>query len=126
MGGDRGRIAVWREESRCAANGLGKERRLLRSAALRKRKEGPTLIVSPLLALMRNQIEMAAKLGLRAVSFTSDNAGEWESCVADLQAGKVDVALVAPERLSRPEFAETALPYFFERGGSWSSTKLIA
>lgn len=88
----------------------------LAARLFRKRKEGPTLIVSPLLALMRNQIEMAAKLGLRAVSFTSDNAGEWESCVAELQAGKVDVALVAPERLSRPEFAETALPYFFERG----------
>lgn len=88
----------------------------LAARLFRKRKQGPTLIVSPLLALMRNQIEMAAKLGLRAVSFTSDNADEWESSVAELRAGKVDVVLVAPERLSRPEFAKTALPCFFEKG----------
>jgi ATP-dependent DNA helicase RecQ len=71
---------------------------------------GPTLIVSPLLSLMRNQIEMAEKLGLRAVTINSSNRDDWAEVVEEMRLRTVDVVLISPERLANEEFIGTALP----------------
>jgi len=80
------------------------------SGLLRERGAGPTLIVSPLLALMRNQVEAAQRAGIRARTVNSSNVTEWEPIETDLAAGAVDVLLVSPERLNNPEFRERWLP----------------
>ena len=71
---------------------------------------GPTLIISPLLALMRNQIAMAARLGLRAVTIHSGNKEEWSEVEAALAADSVDVLLISPERLANEDFTTRVLP----------------
>jgi ATP-dependent DNA helicase RecQ len=71
------------------------------TALLRERGAGPTVIVSPLLALMRNQVEAAARAGIRARTINSSNTEEWETIRAEVAAGTVDVLLVSPERLTR-------------------------
>ena len=48
------------------------------AAAARRRAPGPTVIVSPLLALMRNQVAAAERAGIRAVTVNSTNVEEWE------------------------------------------------
>ncbi|MDT0446159.1 RecQ family ATP-dependent DNA helicase [Streptomyces johnsoniae] len=80
------------------------------TALLRQRGSGPTVIVSPLLALMRNQIEAAARAGVRARSINSANTEEWETVQAEVAAGEVDVLLVSPERLNNPDFRDQVLP----------------
>jgi len=75
------------------------------TAALRARGQGPTLVVSPLLALMRDQIAAARKAGLRAATINSTNVDEWEPVLADLADGVIDVLLISPERLANPAFA---------------------
>jgi ATP-dependent DNA helicase RecQ len=77
---------------------------------------GPTLIISPLLALMRNQIEMAARLGLRAATIHSANTAEWDAIEESLERGEVDVLLVSPERLGNEAFATRVLPSLGEIG----------
>ena len=71
---------------------------------------GPTLIVSPLLSLMRNQIAMAQRLGIRAATIHSGNTAEWEDVEARLAADTVDVLLISPERLGNDDFATRVLP----------------
>ena len=71
---------------------------------------GPTLIVSPLLSLMRNQIAMAERLGIRAATIHSGNTPEWEDVEARLAADAVDVLLISPERLGNEAFATRILP----------------
>ncbi|MEZ5120554.1 MAG: DEAD/DEAH box helicase [Solirubrobacterales bacterium] len=86
--------------------------RLLRDAG-----SGPTLIVSPLLALMRNQIAAAQRLGLRAHTINSTNRDAWDQ-VRDLLADDaVDLLLVSPERLNNPSFRDEMLPLFARRVG---------
>ncbi|WP_252439439.1 RecQ family ATP-dependent DNA helicase [Pseudonocardia humida] len=80
------------------------------TALLRARGAGPTVIVSPLLALMRNQIDAAARAGIRAVTVNSANTGDWERTYAAVDAGEVDVLLVSPERLNNPDFRDRVLP----------------
>ncbi|GAA3518893.1 RecQ family ATP-dependent DNA helicase [Actinocatenispora rupis] len=80
------------------------------TALLRQRGAGPTVIVSPLLALMRNQVEAAAGAGIRAVTINSANVTEWSAIEADIAAGTVDVLLVSPERLNNPDFRDRVLP----------------
>jgi ATP-dependent DNA helicase RecQ len=77
---------------------------------LRARGAGPTVIVSPLLALMRNQIAAAQRAGVRAVTVNSSNVTEWEEIYADVQGGTVDALLVSPERLNHPGFRDEVLP----------------
>ncbi|WP_019631149.1 RecQ family ATP-dependent DNA helicase [Actinomadura atramentaria] len=77
---------------------------------LRSRGAGPTVIVSPLLALMRNQIEAAERAGIRAATVNSANTDDWEAVFADVSAGAVDVLLVSPERLNNPDFRDLVLP----------------
>jgi ATP-dependent DNA helicase RecQ len=77
---------------------------------LRRQGAGPTILVSPLLALMRDQIAAAARAGVRAVAINSTNPHEWASVQAMLAADEVDVLLVSPERLNNPSFRENQLP----------------
>ena len=77
---------------------------------LRARGSGPTLIVSPLLALMRDQVAAAARAGVRAVTMNSSNAHEWDDVAAALADDTVDVLLVSPERLNNPRFRAELLP----------------
>jgi ATP-dependent DNA helicase RecQ len=77
---------------------------------LREQGAGPTVIVSPLLALMRNQIAAAERAGIRAVTINSTNAGDWEPIHEQIAAGDVDVLLVSPERLNNPGFRDEVLP----------------
>lgn len=80
------------------------------TALLRERGAGPTVIVSPLLALMRNQVEAAARAGIHARTINSSNTEEWETVQAEVAAGEVDVLLVSPERLNNPDFRDQVLP----------------
>ncbi len=76
---------------------------------LRRRGQGPALLVSPLLALMRNQLQAAAKLGIQALTINSTNQKEWPSLEAKVRADKADILLVSPERLSNERFVEEVL-----------------
>ncbi|OLF16685.1 RecQ family ATP-dependent DNA helicase [Actinophytocola xanthii] len=82
----------------------------LATALLRELGAGPTVIVSPLLALMRNQIEAAARAGVRAATINSANLDQWHEVQQDVLAGRTDVLLVSPERLNNPDFRDTVLP----------------
>jgi ATP-dependent DNA helicase RecQ len=87
------------------------------TALLRARGAGPTLLVSPLLALMRNQVGAAARAGIRASSISSANVEEWQQVEAELDRGEVDVLLVSPERLNNPDFRDRVLPALAARVG---------
>ncbi|MDE0718233.1 MAG: DEAD/DEAH box helicase, partial [Rhodospirillaceae bacterium] len=76
---------------------------------LRDRGRGPTLIVSPLLALMRNQIQAAERLRLRARTINSTNREEWAEIDRALQEDRVDILLISPERLANEDFLENTL-----------------
>ena len=82
------------------------------TAMLRDAGAGPTLIVSPLLALMRNQIVAAERLGLRAHTINSTNREDWDRVRDGLAAGKIDLLLISPERLNNPRFRDDMLPLF--------------
>ncbi len=82
------------------------------TSLLREAGAGPTLIVSPLLALMRNQIAAAGRLDLRAHTINSTNREEWDEVRARLAADTVDLLLISPERLNNPLFREHMLPLF--------------
>jgi ATP-dependent DNA helicase RecQ len=79
--------------------------RLLRDAGA-----GPTLLVSPLLSLMRDQIAKAEAIGIRAATINSTNLEQWRGIEAELAAGQVDLLLISPERLNNPQFRTDVLP----------------
>ncbi|HHU11474.1 MAG TPA: ATP-dependent DNA helicase RecQ, partial [Intrasporangiaceae bacterium] len=87
------------------------------TALLRAQGAGPTVIISPLLALMRDQIAAAARAGIRAMTMNSANAQEWDEVRAALAADEVDVLLVSPERLNNPRFRDEQLPDLARRCG---------
>jgi ATP-dependent DNA helicase RecQ len=81
------------------------------TALLRTQPEtGPTVIISPLLALMRNQVEAASRAGIHARTINSANPEEWDEITGAIQGGTVDVLLISPERLNNPEFRDVILP----------------
>jgi ATP-dependent DNA helicase RecQ len=82
------------------------------TALLRQAGAGPTLIISPLLALMRNQIAAAERLGLRAHTVNSTNREDWDGIRDRLAEGTIDLLLISPERLNNPRFREQMLPLF--------------
>lgn len=84
---------------------------------LREHGGGPAILVSPLLALMRDQVEAAARAGVRAVSINSANRHEWDDVASRLKDDTVDVLLVSPERLNNPDFRDQHLPALVERCG---------
>lgn len=77
---------------------------------LRAAGRGPTVIVSPLLALMRNQVAAAERAGVRAATINSGNVAEWQDIHGRVQRGDLDVLLVSPERLNNPDFRDSVLP----------------
>ena len=79
------------------------------TAILRAEGAGTTLVVSPLLSLMRDQVAAAAKSGLRAATLNSSNIGDWAEIEAAVNADELDVLLVSPERLANPKFGERVL-----------------
>ncbi len=87
------------------------------TALLRARGAGPSVIVSPLLALMRNQIEAADRAGIHARTVNSANIDEWEQVYAEVSDGAVDVLLVSPERLNNPGFRDLVLPKLIAAAG---------
>ncbi len=82
----------------------------LAAKLLREQGRGPTVIVSPLLALMRNQVGAAQRAGVRAATINSGNVTEWEDIHRQVAAGDLDVLLVSPERLNNPDFRVQVLP----------------
>jgi ATP-dependent DNA helicase RecQ len=84
---------------------------------LRQRGAGPTILISPLLALMRDQVAAAARAGVRAVAINSSNAHEWAEVLERLRSDEVDVLLVSPERLNNPSFRDEQLPTLIARAG---------
>ncbi|MBW4720853.1 RecQ family ATP-dependent DNA helicase [Saccharothrix obliqua] len=87
------------------------------TALLRSMGEGPTVIVSPLLALMRNQVDAAARAGVHAATINSANTEEWRGVQDRVAAGEVDVLLVSPERLNNPDFRDSVLPALTSSAG---------
>lgn len=77
--------------------------------AFRRQGMGPTIIVSPLLALMRNQVASAGRLGLVAETMNSTNTGEWDDVTQRMLDGQIDCLLISPERLANDRFIETVL-----------------
>src|SRR5437870_3991081 len=78
---------------------------------LRDDGAGPTLLISPLLALMRNQIEAATRLGVHAVTINSANRDEWDDIEPRITSGEVDLLLISPERLNNLRFRNDVLPH---------------
>jgi ATP-dependent DNA helicase RecQ len=76
---------------------------------LREQGGGPALLVSPLLALMRNQIAAAERMGVRAASITSDNQDDWPNVEAAIARDEIDILLISPERLANERFQDQVL-----------------
>ncbi|MDN5683511.1 ATP-dependent DNA helicase RecQ, partial [Corynebacterium glyciniphilum] len=91
-----GKSAVYFVAARLIREGYGAER-------------GPTLIISPLLALMRDQVAAAGRAGVHAATINSSNATEWDSVLDSLTAGALEVLLISPERLTNPKFRTNVL-----------------
>lgn len=84
---------------------------------LRDRGAGPTLLVSPLLALMRNQIEAAGRMGVRAETINSSNRAQWPDVERLILGNRVDILLISPERLANQGFRRELLPAILRRSG---------
>jgi ATP-dependent DNA helicase RecQ len=82
----------------------------LATKLLREAGAGPTLLISPLLSLMRNQLLAAGKIGVRAATIHSGNREEWDHVEAALADGSCDVLLISPERLNNERFQSAVLP----------------
>ncbi len=76
---------------------------------LRQAGSGPALLVSPLLSLMRNQIEAAERMGVHALQMTSENQEEWSTVVDRLERDEADILLIAPERFGNEHFRTQVL-----------------
>lgn len=82
---------------------------------LREAGHGPVLLISPLLALMRNQIAAAKRMGLRAATINSDNLDDWTDVEAKLGRDEIDILLISPERLANDRFRTQVLAAIAER-----------
>src|SRR4051794_32888101 len=92
------------------ATGWGKSAVYWAATAVRRSEgAGPTLVVSPLLSLMRDQVAAASRAGLRAATLNSSNFDEWDEVERALKGGDLDVLLVSPERLANPGFGRRVL-----------------
>jgi ATP-dependent DNA helicase RecQ len=92
------------------ATGWGKSAVYWAATAIRRAEGfGPTLVVSPLLSLMRDQVAASGFAGLRAATVNSSNVGQWSQIEGDLVADRLDVLLVSPERLANPGFGRRVL-----------------
>ena len=82
---------------------------------LREQGMGPALLVSPLLALMRNQIDAAQRMGVRAETINSDNQQGWREVEASMRRNEVDILLVSPERFANERFRDGVLAEIADR-----------
>ena len=87
------------------------------ASAVRSAGGGPTLVVSPLLALMGDQVAAAERAGLRAATLNSNNIDDWAEIESRVLANEVDVLLVSPERLANPRFSRSVLQVLLPRLG---------
>ena len=87
------------------------------TAMLREQGAGPTILVSPLIALMRNQLEAAESLGIHAASVNSSNREDWQETFDKIEDGEVDLLLLSPERLANPHFRRNVLPELIRTSG---------
>ena len=76
---------------------------------LREGGAGPALLISPLLALMRNQMAAAERMGVRSVTINSDNKDEWDDVARRIRSDSVDILLISPERLANEDFVANIL-----------------
>ena len=110
--GDRARLLVVQR------TGWGKSMvYFVATRLLRQRGAGPTLLVSPLLALMRNQIEAAQRIGVRAATVNSTNKDAWDEVERALSDDAVDLLLISPERLANDVFRQRVLARLAGRVG---------
>ncbi|MGB4594273.1 MAG: RecQ family ATP-dependent DNA helicase [Anaerolineaceae bacterium] len=89
----------------------------LATKLLREQGAGPTVLISPLLSLMRNQIEMAGRIGIRAFTINSANQEEWEAIEEAIARNECDLMLISPERLNNDHFLSEVLPKISGRIG---------
>ncbi|MEN9866003.1 MAG: hypothetical protein RL748_1593, partial [Pseudomonadota bacterium] len=76
---------------------------------MREQGAGPTILISPLLALMRNQVDAATRMGLSAATINSSNQDEWQDTTCQILRNEIDILLISPERLNNQEFINTVL-----------------
>ena len=122
--GDRGARRRPPPRARRAAHRVGQVGGLLRrdAAAAPARRRARPLLVSPLLALMRDQVAAAERAGVRAVAINSTNAHEWDDVLGALARDEVDVLLVSPERLNNPRVPRRAAARARSSGSACSSS----
>lgn len=89
----------------------------LATKLIRDSGSGPTLLISPLLSLMRNQLEAAKRIGISARTINSINTNDWHQIQQELIADSVDVLLISPERLANNDFRQNVLAIIAERVG---------
>ena len=89
----------------------------LSTKILREQGAGPTVLVSPLLSLMRNQIEAASRIGIRAITINSSNRADWDAAETALSRDACDILLISPERLGNDRFMRSVLPGVSNRAG---------
>jgi ATP-dependent DNA helicase RecQ len=82
----------------------------LATKLLREEGAGPTLLISPLLSLMRNQIEMAGRIGIRAHTINSGNRTDWKLAQVAIMRDECDIILISPERLASEYFNREIMP----------------
>ena len=82
---------------------------------LRESGMGPALLISPLIALMRNQIAAAERMGVRAATIHSDNQDDWLKIEEGVQRDEVDILLISPERLANERFIHEVLANIADR-----------
>ena len=103
--GDGGRALVVQR------TGFGKSAIYFIATKLRREAgHGPTLVVSPLLALMRDQVAAAERLGVRSATINSTNLDDWDAIEEQVAAGELDLLCISPERLNNPGFVRRVLP----------------
>jgi ATP-dependent DNA helicase RecQ len=82
---------------------------------LREQGEGPTLLISPLLALMRNQLQAASRMGLRAATINTDNKDNWEDIEEQIREDQIDLLVISPERLANDQFMKNVMGRIISR-----------
>ena len=80
------------------------------SKLINERRGGVTVLLSPLLSLIRNQIETAEKMGIRALSINSENKDDWDEIEHTLINGQCEIIFISPERLANKDFVERVIP----------------
>jgi len=89
----------------------------LATRLLRDSGAGVSLLISPLLALMRNQLEAARRIGVRAETINSTNTDDWDRIEQELRDNAIDILLISPERLANDKFRENVLSHVAEHVG---------